>query len=272
MHFPLKHFMIQTGTNGQIVHDFSFRLLEAVRYADWKYGQPQYGYSFAEKETAVEVLLKQGVSPIDIVPIGSIEFVFGCMKLLRYNVDKVIPLNVPFLLNKVEFLNRTYHTGLTRKDLMGGGFTFPQFIKSANVYKGFVDIVETKSDLDRLSSNEKFTVSEVVDIEEEWRVFVQQDEIIGAKPYGSRTLFPKAPNLRFLKRMTHTIEKARNEGELFPLSYTLDVGVSMDGSFLIECHPFVSCGLYGFDELERLPSMLIQGYAYFQKQCENKGG
>ena len=50
----------------------------------------------------------------------------------------------------------------------------------------------------------------------------------------------------------------RNEA---PAAYTLDVAVTETGdTVILEVHPFVSCGLYGFDQGDKLIKMLIDGY------------
>lgn len=266
----MKHFLIQVSeTDGQVLHDFAFRLLDALRYAEWRHSEPIYSHSFTVAGETLKGLLADGIQVTDIVPIGSLEFVMNRMHDLGFNgVEKIKPLNVPRILNHYEFLGRSYESGMTKEQLLEGERTFPLFIKSADRYKGFTDILESAGQLNGLSSGEHYDVSEAVYIEAEWRVFVQMDEVIGAKSYGSNELFPKPANNRFLQRMTKTIQQARREGLHFPLSYTLDVGVSLEGSFLIECHPFVSCGLYGFDDLERLPSMMIQGFHYFKEEAK----
>lgn len=266
----MKHFLIQVSEkDGQVVHDFAFRLLDALRYAEWRHPEPIYTKSFSVAGETIQTLLESGITPTDIVPIGSLEFVTGRMNDIGLNgVEKIKPLNIPPVLDTYEFLGRSHKAGLTKEQLLQGENDFPVFIKSADEYKGFTDILEFTGQLKGLSAVKRYDVSQVVDIQAEWRVFVQQDEIIGAKSYGSNELFPKPANARFLNRMTKTIREAREKGLFFPMSYTLDVGVSYEGSFLIECHPFVSCGLYGFDDLERLPSMLIQGYQYFVEETK----
>lgn len=264
----MKHFLIQTNEHGQLLHDFSFRLMEAIGFAEWKYGQKVYGHSFSVSGETVDDLLQEGIEWEDIIPVGSLEYVFERMGQLGYKgVSGITPLNVPNILQKPDFLNRQYQANLSKREVVSQVKEFPVFIKSADRYKGFLEVVETPIHLDGLPLVGRYDVSELMDIQAEWRIFVQQDEIVGAKSYGSDDLFPKPPNERFLKRMVRTIEKERQNGASFPLSYTLDVGVSLDGSFLVEAHPFVSCGLYGFENLERLPSMMIQGFAFFKEQA-----
>jgi len=57
--------------------------------------------------------------------------------------------------------------------------------------------------------------------------------------------------------------------EPHPEAYTLDVGVrrGVQGAITepIEVHPFVACGLYGFDG-DALPDMLAKGAEWYRKQ------
>ena len=50
-----------------------------------------------------------------------------------------------------------------------------------------------------------------------------------------------------------------------PLSYTLDVGINNNGTFIIEVHPFVSCGLYGFSDYRILCYMFENGFNYIKR-------
>lgn len=49
-----------------------------------------------------------------------------------------------------------------------------------------------------------------------------------------------------------------------PRAYTLDIGINEFGTTVIEVHPFVSCGLYGFHDLKVLPQMFIAGFNCFK--------
>ena len=49
----------------------------------------------------------------------------------------------------------------------------------------------------------------------------------------------------------------------FP-AYTIDIGRTDKGLLeLIEIHPFISCGLYGFDNLPVIRRMAAQAWRYF---------
>lgn len=195
-----------------------------------------------------------------VIPIGSLPFVFQCLN----DVDKVKPLNVPDILNLERFTGRVYQKNMRKADV--AEVSLPVFIKEANKYKGFTDIVSSSEELNCLPSS-NYDVSDIIEIQSEWRVFVQMDEVVGVKHYGTEHVFPLPVDKEQVLDMVKTIEQARYDGHVFPLSYTLDIAVNESGSFLIEAHPFVSCGLYGFADYQRLPSMMIQGYRYMQQQA-----
>jgi hypothetical protein len=52
-----------------------------------------------------------------------------------------------------------------------------------------------------------------------------------------------------------------------PSAYTLDIGIHDNETDLMEVHPFVSCGLYGFYDRDIIP-MLKEGFDWYQNQVE----
>lgn len=86
----------------------------------------------------------------------------------------------------------------------------------------------------------------------EWRVFIHNGKAVDIKHYsGAPFVFPNkytivncyVPKLDF------------NEG-------TIDVYVDLDDNetYVMECHKFFSCGLYGFNQLNILPLMYWRTY------------
>lgn len=249
----MKTFYIETDKYGQVLHDFSFHLLKAIEFHLWRYQDEGYN-----------VLLSNGKDmPANKswIPVGSVPFV---LKSISNGVDKVTPLNVPEILLARRFTKREVLKNQTLVDIAQK--ERPVFIKESLIYKGVTDILYPESVLAEYPDT-LYDVSEIIDIHSEWRVFIHQDDIVGVKSYGSDSMIPMVPNEAFIKEMVSVIYEYRMKGGIFPLSYTLDVGVNAkDGTFLIECHPFVSCGLYGFADYQRLPSMFIQGYRFLENQ------
>lgn len=243
-------FILESDENGHLFHDFSFHLMHAIPYHDWMYGEKTYSFVLSSKYTRKD----EGM-----IPIGSLEFVMSHLQ----NPERVVPLNVPDMLNLNTFTKRDYHKLVSKDNLRTK--RLPLFVKESLVYKGTTATITNVTQIEELPEV-LFDVSEQKSIHSEWRIFVQQGIAVGAKPYLSESIMPITPDMDIVEAMIAVIESSRLKGEPFPLSYTLDIGVYEDETFLIEAHPFVSCGLYGFSNYQRLPSMMVQGYRYFQQQ------
>lgn len=229
----MKKFLIQT-VNGEIKHDFCFHLLEAIRYHNWFYNQTVYEY----------ILSDEIIDSNNLIPVGSLEFVFEYLdKNFRIFKERIYPINVPVELRQPEFLRRNMFIA-DSKDIT---LSKPMFVKSATQYKSFTEIVSKTEQIPR----GKYVVSDEIEIDSEWRVFVHNRELVGLKHYlGDFTLFP---DVSFIKKAIDTYKDC-------PPAYTLDIGINKDGCFVIEVHPFISCGLYGFNDYKRLPLMFVQAF------------
>lgn len=194
----------------------------------------------------------------DYIPVGDIPFVEGWLKK-NYN-KKMVPIEVPECLRKEEFLRRGYQF-VQKKDIP---FLCKQkkFIKNVDRLKCFNSaLYEGVIPSEKVIPDGKYLVSDWINIMSEFRVFVYQDEILAVQPYlGQPLVFP---NPDVIKRMVDVYKKDM----LRPGSYTMDIAVCKDQSSvlhtaILEIHPFVSCGLYGFQSPE-LPDMLEAGIRYY---------
>ena len=247
--FMKKIFLVQT-VNGEVKHDFVFHLLRACEYHNWLYGEEVY-----------EVIKKDKINNVDdnkvgrIVPVGGLDFVFKYMdKVLNLKGNRE-PINIPNSLFKEEYLKRFCEKNKYKEDLdFSGGLLF---VKSESAYKKYTDIVKDKRNLE----DDKYFISEVVEIESEWRVFVFK-ELLEMKMVGLRNYigdFKIFPDINLLEDMISDYVES-------PSAYTMDVGISRDrGTFLLEIHPFVSCGLYGFDNYKILPMMFVRGFNFLRR-------
>lgn len=229
-------FLIQT-INEKIKHDFSFHLIRAIEYLnEWK--NVGIGYILTEHTSNYS---------INTIPVGSVEFVSECIKN-GYNIN-LKPKNVPEILfpfagrkiknsNKIEYLTE-YRDNI--------------FIKSNNIIKcNFNGIYDKNLDI----FDENFTnvqISDLINIVSEYRCFVFNNKLIGCKNYcGDYTMLPK---FEVINKM---INVYKNQA---PASYTLDVGITDNNkTCVIEVHDFFSCGLYGFDNYDKLPYMFSQWF------------
>ncbi len=231
----MKTFLIQT-INGKIKHDFSFQLLEAIEYQNWYYNEKRYN-----------IILSDTHKTENCIPVGTVEFVLSYLNKF-HGIRNVKPINIPIELMKPVFLKRqvdiinTEKTPLSIKDK-------PLFVKDNLKIKGFADIITDGSKL-----KGDFLVSELIDIDSEWRAFVYDKRLVGLQNYsGDFTFFP---DVNLIKDMIKNYTNC-------PPAYTLDVGLNeKDGTFLIEIHNFFSCGLYGFNDCRILPQMFVRSFNY----------
>ena len=108
-----------------------------------------------------------------------------------------------------------------------------------------------------------YVVSQKIKIYSEYRVFVWKNNIQAIQNYnGMPDVFP---DIQTVKNMITTYSKYPH-----PQAYTLDVAVTNDfQTAIMEIHPFVSCGLYGFYN-EKIPDMLESGVNWYLSQNFNK--
>ena len=245
----MMKFLIQKCSK-QVRHDFAFTLLKAVRFNDWLLDREKIITRFINTEYDPEkkVFTKLDFKPQhrNYVPVGSVEFVSEFIKHF-YPDYPIEPINIPEELLDFKFTKRFVFNG-TEKEIVG-----EKFVKSNDKIKSYTEIVTDNVDVPRGN----YQISEVIDIDSEWRAFVYDSKLVGLQNYsGSFTLFP---DVQAIMDMIGTYEHSDSA----PIAYTLDVGVNtLDGTFVIEVHNFFSCGLYGFADLYLLPRML---YNWFQE-------
>lgn len=242
------NFLIQT-IDGEIKHDFSFSLIESIRYKNWYNRTDEYKYKTIDftKDSDLSLLER------DYIPVGANDFVIAYIK--KYFDKTPKPINIPKVLNKIEFIKRNV--------IFGKSFdiTKKSFVKSIDKIKGFTGIVsgekELLEELNFIKSEDKnFMISDLIDIDSEWRAFVYKNKLVGLQNYsGEFTVFP---NVNLIKEMIGQYENQ-------PIAYTIDVGINNKDNFLIEVHDFFSCGLYGFNDARILPNMFSDWFNEYIK-------
>lgn len=206
----------------------------------------------------IESVLEDMSIPIkEAVPIGSIKFV---QKFLRdvHGIDNMNCIEVPDELRKPEYLKRGYSI-LKREDLPSSGYYFLKYASKLKdfSYLGNIEFLPSED----LGNNEPYlkdglyVLSEAVEILSEYRCFIFEDVIEGIQFYdGDCTVMPTKEDIQLLKKMV----EAYKSNESRPRAYTLDVAIIKDrGLAVIECHPHVSIGLYGFNT-----GSLLYNYVY----------
>lgn len=238
----MRHFFIQKSG---LMPDFCCEALRAVEYQNWL--QPG----------SVEALLVEEAPPGACgIPIGSVEFVEGFARAMGCLKSPPRPLNVPGALATPEFSGRSIWKGVT-PDLFPSTLPPVVFAKSASRYKGFAGMVPRKDLGQVLAQHGPLDLSAEVEFEDEWRAFVHAGRLVGLHCYTG--LFSRVPSRDFIGRAMAAL------GVSIPSlrSYTLDMGFIGESEAVVEVHPFVSCGLYGFRDYRILLSMFEQGYHWY---------
>ena len=243
-------FLIQK-IDGKVQHDFSFTLLKSIEYFNWvnvnndskcsvKYLNCHYNGDFEFKEFH-----------INYVPIGSVEFVLAFLN--QFHCVKPKPINIPeelfsYACRDIKNIN---HMDLENEI---GKF----FLKSNDKIKGLTEEIHLKviGDIPKIPAG-NYQLSELIDIESEWRCFVYMGELVGMQYYSGD--FKMFPCVEDIENMIKAYKSA-------PVAYTLDIGIHDDRNFVIECHDFFSCGLYGFADHRILPFMF---YRWFKSYIKN---
>lgn len=227
-------FLIQK-IDGELRHDFAFTLLESIRFNNWLGRKMSYRF----------IDTKNGYYPKflplhkNYIPIGSVEFVIAFLQYFHSITPK--PINIPDELLPLEHTQRFVFNGV-ETEIQG-----KKFVKSNDSYKSFADIVNDNTDIPMGN----YQISDVIEIESEWRAFVYNGKLVGLQRYAG--YFTQFPDIFPIRCMINAYKSA-------PIAYTLDVGINANGTFIIECHPMVSVGLYGFSDHTILPYMFARAF------------
>lgn len=233
-------FLIQTVDN-IIVHDFSFALIEAIKYQNWYNRNNDIIFVTTDGDMLLE----------NYIPIGSVEFVCNYIKKYYGETNIPKPINIPNDLMFEYYLHRNiYFININKSilELYGrNNINYPCFIKSDIQIKKYTNIIYDSNELSNIP-DDTYLISDIINIDSEYRCFIYNGKLVGLQNYsGDFTIFP---NIDIIHEMIDEYKSA-------PIAYTLDVGINIkdNKTFIIECHDFFSCGTYGFNDSRILPQM-----------------
>lgn len=260
-------FLAQT-INNKIVHDFVFELERSIEYQNWR-DNHDFQIQFCEIDKLIQTIAKLKNDNVNLVPVGTVEFFMKFCEIY-FNKDVLTlikPLNIP--LNLMQFAKREiYNIRITDErneilwsELMGiSNDENKLFIKSNDIIKSEYNGIYSVKDIMHNFPNGIYQISEIIEIESEYRCFIYNGQLLGIQYYnGNFKIFPN-------------IETVDNIAKYFSnnSAYTFDVGVNSKGeTFLIECHDFFSCGLYGFNDYNKLPYMFSRTFNYLKQKINN---
>lgn len=228
------------------VYDFIYALTQSKALYDWRKDE-KITLKYIDRS---HPLVSAVANPDRYVPVGDVCFIERFVRQFYPNAEKALrPLNVPEVL--FPFAGRKI---LNVTSAIQVPLNFPEAKKlyrksCAKIKAPSNGFVQPGTDVAALVG---YQVSEVVDILSEWRVIVFRNEILYVSLYsGDPLVFPDPDAI---------CEMVRAFAPEAPVVYTLDVGVNFDQTFVIECHRFFSCGLYGFSDYRLYPKLLSQAW------------
>lgn len=193
-----------------------------------------------------------------LIPVGSLEYVSAFLKKF-HNIENMNPIEVPDCLRQDEFLKRKYSI-VNKKYLPKQGYFFIKYVSQLKVFShtGLIErLFDSEFNNDFLKDG-LYQVSEVVEIISEYRCFIHDDELIAMNYYdGNCTVLPDMKTIQ-KAILTYMLDKYR------PKAYTMDIAVIKDrGTAIIEIHPWVSVGLYGYMFGSSLPYCYRDGFNWY---------
>lgn len=245
------NFLIQ-GKDNCPDFDFGFELIQSIKYQEEMNGDFSREYVISEDTQVPFHTYKYWC------PVGSVEFVHQYFKDNDIPIPK--PVNIPEELWRISGLDPRvirYCDGFSPKNKI--------FIKNIDQIKHPQNGVTKEIDLGN------WQVTDYIEggFDSEWRCFIFNGKLLDVKLYlGEWDSPPPSGNY---------IENTIRRWKSAPCAYTLDIGcknnqtIVNDGDwssfnvketepYIIECHNFYSCGLYGFSWPQKYPQMLSQWY------------
>lgn len=169
------------------------------------------------------------------IPLGSILFTNRFFQLV-HNITQMNPIEIPPCLRDPKFLGRQYKI-VPGSQVPKDGYYFLKDASSFKTYAYMGPLNERTGE--QLHANRPYVVSSPLDVLSEYRVYFVRRKIYAIEYYnGNPTYFPDCNNIAQANlRYSQCVD--------YPQSYTMDVMVTEEGTFITEIHPVLfSCGLY----------------------------
>ena len=193
----------------------------------------------------------------DWIPIGTLEYVRTWLKKYK-GIEEMKPIEVPEILREEKYLGRSYDI-VSFEDLELKGYKFIKDIDKLKQFSFTGDLGNLDKNDESIFVSQNYLISNVVDIMSEYRVFVSDMSIKAIQFYdGDCTVFPNVSLLREMVGKYYLVQDR-------PKSYTMDIAVLKNGrTIILEVHPVVSVGTYGYSSSELL-NMYKNGIEYYCK-------
>lgn len=200
------------------------------------------------------VLKTNGIQIDNAIAVGSIEYTE------QFLGKAIKPILIPKPLKREPYLDRHIiecDIQSNDVDIWIDDYNLDKvFIKPLDVCKSIYTGCYTLKDFNKIRNQltGKFLLSEVINIIAEWRCFIYHNKIMDIRKYLGD--INANYNLEFIKNIVSDWTDS-------PPAYTLDVGMKINGKMtIIEIHNFLSCGLYGFEDLNYLWKMTNESFKF----------
>lgn len=248
----MKTVLFEVNKHTGIMSNDTVVVYDSFDYINWYHNNTDYTLLFSSNNAdKMYKSIKDLLNDTDgleicsnVIPVGSIEFVESVLG------KQIHAINIP-----VELRDRRF----TQRDIIETssneiGYYLDKysklFIKDALHCKKYEPRIISKTSKDDLP--QVVFASEVIDIVAEWRVFVYNRRIIDCRRYIGN--YTDKFDEKTLKNMVITWKNS-------PKAYTLDIALTSSGeTVVIEAHNFISCGLYGFEDLSKIGYMIEAAY------------
>ena len=194
----------------------------------------------------------------DWIPIGTLEYVRTWLKKYK-GIEEMKPIEVPEILREEKYLGRSYDI-VSFEDLELKGYKFIKDIDKLKQFSFTGDLGNLDKNDESIFISQNYLISNVVDIMSEYRVFVSDMSIKAIQFYdGDCTVFPNVSLLREMVGKYYLVQDR-------PKSYTMDIAILKNGrTIILEVHPVVSVGTYGYSEYALL-DMYKNGIQFYTSQ------
>lgn len=240
--------MAEYGSDGVLINyiigEYARKSLDRVVYT-----------SVAQTEKEIEY---RGIK-YKVIPISSVEKTREYLYNV-YGVD-MPPIEVPGDLKKYRQDLKVMLGKDIPKDNLKNSYAY--FIKRIDKLKSWNNLLYDGDISSYIEPDALYSLSPRHNILSEWRVFVHKGEIVACQNYlGGPLEFPDADTIR---QMVYDYKTD------VPGAYTLDIAVIGDigkkcNTIPLEVHPFVACGLYGFED-KRILDMWEDGFDWYVKNA-----
>lgn len=131
---------------------------------------------------------------------------------------------------------------------------YPYFIKPIHHKQFAGKVIREFKDLIGIPEVELYYCKGIIDIVSEWRIYIQDKEIIGVKHYKGDVF--RVPQEKIIKEIIDIYKYQPN-------TYTIDIGITdINYNFLIEVNDGYSSGNYGLSEIQ-YAKFLMSGYKQY---------